>query len=291
MDFLTSPYSWWVEPFTENSFMQKPLWAGFLVVISTSIVGVWVILKGLSFLSDALAHGILPGVAIAFILGFNVNLGGFIAALAMVAGISLIRKNSQLPDDTSIGLLFVGFLALSVVILSKSPVVSLNKFLFGNITGVSSLDLWKQAATAVLAVLGVVIFFRPLLVATFDETQAYLLGMKPKLFNFSLNVLLAVVIVSSFETVGNLLVFAFLIGPPATASIIVKDVKWMMPLAVLLGMFAVYIGLLISYYNETAASATMALVSVTTFAILLVIKSLYKTAKEFINPLTRINNT
>jgi len=284
MDFLTSPIEWWIAPFTQNPFMQDALLASLLVVLSTSVAGTWVVLKGLSFLSDALAHGILPGVAIAFIIGFDVAIGGFLAALIMVLGVSLVRKNSELPDDTSIGLLFVGFLSLAVIILSKSSVGDLNRFLFGSVTGIDSTDLWKQAITALIAVVCVTVFFRPLLVTTFDETQAQLLKFKPKLINLAFNALLAIVIVSSFETVGNLLVFAFLIGPPATASIVVSDIKWMMPLAVAFGVFAVFFGLIISYHYGTAPSATMALVSVSNFAIALVVRTLLRYSVNFTKP-------
>lgn len=272
MEFLTSPLDWWIEPFTSNVFMQRALWASLLAVLATSVVGTWVVLRGMSFLGDALAHGVLPGIAIAFIVGFNTTLGALIAAVIMVLGINLLRSHSPLPEDTSIGVLFVGFLALAVVILSSqsgSYTGDLNRFLFGSITGVTSDDLVRQAIAAAISVGGVVLFHRAFMVMTFSETQARLLGMRPRLAHAALLVLLAVSIVASFETVGNLLVFAFLIAPPATASLLVRRVPIIMVGAVLLGSAAATVGLLISYHHDTAAGATMALVAVVMFLVVL----------------------
>ncbi len=268
MDVVTDPWSWWVEPFTANGFMQHALLAGLLAVLATSVVGTWVVLRGMSFLGDALAHGVLPGIAIAFIVGVDTTFGALLAALIMVGGINLIRSHSPLPEDTSIGVLFVGFLALAVVIMSSrsgSYTGDLNRFLFGSITGVTPDDLIRQGVAAAVSVAGVAIFYRAFLVMTFDETQARLLGLRPRLANGVLLVLLAVSIVASFEAVGNLLVFAFLVAPPATAILIVRRVPRIMATAVLLGALSVVVGLLISFHNDTAAGATMALTAVVIF--------------------------
>ena len=272
MEFLTDPLSWWIDPFTDNVFMQKALWAGLLAVLATSVVGTWVVLRGMSFLGDALAHGVLPGVAIAFVLGGNLALGALIAALAMVGGINVIRAHSPLPEDTAIGVLFVGFLALAVVIMSSqsgSYAGELNGFLFGSITGIETSDLIRQGAAAAISVVGVIVFYRAFLVMTFDETQAQLLGLRPRLAHGALLVLLALSIVASFEAVGNLLVFAFLVAPPATATLLVRRVPIIMFTAVALGTLAVVVGLLVSYHHDTAAGATMALASVVIFLLAL----------------------
>lgn len=268
MDFLTNPVAWWIEPFTSNTFMQNALAAGLLAVLATSIVGTWVVLRGMSFLGDALAHGVLPGIAIAFVLGVNTTLGALVAALAMVGGVNVIRAASPLPEDTSIGVLFVGFLALAVVIMSSqsgSYSGDLNRFLFGSITGVDNGDLVRQAIAGVITVVGVAIFYRALLVMTFDETQAQLLGLRPRLAHIVLLVLLAFSIVASFEAVGNLLVFAFLVAPPATATLLVRRVPVIMATAVGIGAASVVVGLLVSFHHDTAAGATMALAAVVIF--------------------------
>ena len=277
MDFLTEPHGWWIEPFIDNTFMRDALWAALLAVLATSVVGTWVVLRGMSFLGDALAHGVLPGIAIAFALGADTTVGAFVAALAMVGGINLLRTYSPLPEDTSVGLLFVGFLALAVVILSSdsaSYTGDLNRFLFGSVTGIDDDDLRRQAIAATVTLLGVVGLHRAFLVMTFDETQARLLGLRPRLAHAALLVLLAVAIVASFETVGSLLVFAFLIAPPATATLLVHRVPLIMATAVAVGALAAVIGLLVSFHHDTAAGATMALTSVAAYLVVLLVQSL-----------------
>ncbi len=289
MSMLTDPVSWWIDPFTSNAFMRSALLAGILAVVATSLVGTWVVLRGMSFLGDALAHGALPGIAIAFILGIDTGIGAMVAALAMVAGVNLVRSHSPLPEDTSIGVLFVGFLALAVVIMSSQTGAytgDLNRFLFGSITGVDNADLLRQAAAAGVSVLGVTVFYRAFLVMTFDETQAQLLGLRPRLSHGVLLVLVALSIVASFEAVGNLLVFAFLIAPPATAALLVRRVPLIMVTAVGLGVGCVFLGLLISYHADTAAGATMALTSVVLFLGVVTAQSVHRAVGRFGTGLT-----
>lgn len=272
MSWLTHPLDWWIEPFTDNPFMRDALWAALLTVVCTSVIGTWVVLRGLSFLGDALAHGVLPGIAIAFVLGYSTTLGALIAAVAMVAGVQLIRAASPLPDDTSIGVLFVGFLALAVVVMSTDHgrgAGDLNRFLFGSINAVDASDLRTLLAVTAITLAGVVVLHRALVVSTFDPTLAQLLRFRPQFTHFALLVLLALAIVASFETVGSLLVFAFLVAPPATASLLVRRVPLMMAAAVAVGAVSAVVGLLISYHRSTATGATMALVTVTVFLVAL----------------------
>ena len=283
MTWLTDPWAWWIDPFVDNVFMRDALVAGLLTVITTSMVGTWVVLRGMTFLGDALAHGVLPGIAIAFIAGHSTTLGALIAAGAMVGGISLIRSHSPLPDDASIGVLFVGFLALAVVIMSTqraSYTGDLNRFLFGSVAGVTGDDITRQAIAAAIAVGGVVVFYRAFLVMTFDETLARLLGLRPRLANAALLALVAIAIVSSFESVGNLLVFAFLVAPPAAASLIGRRVPIIMVISVALGSLAAVVGLLVSWHHSTAAGATMALTSVIVFFVVLATTSVVRAAQS-----------
>lgn len=277
MDFLTSPFDWWIEPFYDNVFMRNALWSGLLAVLATSTVGTWVVLRGMSFFGEAMAHGVLPGLAIAFILGGDPTLGALTAALVMVYGINLVHNHSPLPEDSSIVLLYVGFLALAVVILSSSSGAyagDLTRFLFGSITGVTNSDLIRQLIIAGITLLGIVVLHRAFLVMTFDEVQARLLGLRPRLAHAGLLALLAISIVASFQAVGNLQVFAFLVGPPSTAAMLVRRIPVMMVTAVILGSISVVVGLLISYHHDTAAGATMALGTVVLFLIAVLIRSL-----------------
>ena len=277
MELLTDPVAWWIDPFTSNVFMQRALYAGLLAVLTTSVVGTWVVLRGMSFLGDALAHGVLPGIALAFIIGVHTTIGAFVAAIVMVWGINMIRRYSPLPDDTSIGVLFVGFLALAVAIMSSSSAAytgDLNRFLFGSITGVDDGDLRRQIIAAAISLGGVAVFYRAFLVMTFDYAQAQVLGLRPRLAHGVLLVLLATSIVASFEAVGNLLVFAFLIAPPATAVLLVRRVPRIMVAACIVGGASVVVGLLASYHYDTAAGATMALTAVVVFLAVLTVRAL-----------------
>ena len=272
MEIFTDPLAWWVDPFVSNQFMRNALFAGVLAVLTTSSVGTWVVLRSMSFLGEALAHGVLPGIAIAFIIGGNTAAGALIAAIVMVLGVNLIRAHSPLPTDTSIGVLFVGFLALGVVIMSSqagSYVGDLSRFLFGSITGVEAEDLVRQGVAAVITVGGALIFYRAFLVLTFDETQAQLLGLRPRLTHVALLVLIAIAVVASFEAVGSLLVVAFLIAPAATATMLLRRVPVIIGTAIGIGLLSVVVGLLVSYHYDTAAGATMALVAVSTFMVAL----------------------
>ena len=277
MEFLTSPFDWWIEPFVDNIFMRKALWSGLLAVLATSPVGTWVVLRGMSFFGEALAHGVLPGLAIAFIVGGDPTLGALVAALVMISGINLIRNHSPLPDDSSIVLLYVGFLALAVVIMSSSSGAysgDLSRFLFGSITGVTDSDLLRQLTIAGIALLGIMFFHRAFLVMTFDEVQARLMGLRPRLAHAALLALLAISIVASFQAVGNLLVFAFLVAPPSTAAMLVRRIPATMITAVIFGAVSVVVGLLISYHHDTAAGATMTLATVVLFLFALLVRSL-----------------
>ncbi len=277
MNWLLHPWSFWVAPMIDNMFMRDAALAATLAVVCTSTIGTWVLLRGLTFLGDALAHGVLPGIAIAWAFGANTSLGAIIAALVMVGGISTIRSNSPLPDDASIGILFVGFLALAVVVMSSSQGAGdLSRFLFGSISAVDGSDIARLGVIAVVAVTSIVFLHRALLMGTFDPLQSKMAGFRPQLVHGALLALIALVIVASFETVGSLLVFAFLVAPPATASLIARRVSKIVLLAVGIGVMCSYVGLIISYHQRTAAGATMALINVTVFFLALIIRRVHQ---------------
>jgi len=281
MTWLTDPIAWWIEPFADNVFMREALLATVLAVACTSVIGTWVVLRGLAFLGDALAHGVLPGIAIAWVIGIDTSIGAIIAALAMVGGVALIRQNSPLPDDVSIGVLFVGFLALAVVIMSAGAATGdLTRFLFGSINAVDGADLTRLGVVTAVVLVTVALGHRAFLVSTFDPLQARLGGLHPRATHLLLLALVALAIVASFETVGSLLVFAFLIAPPATASLLARRVVSIMALAVLLGCAASVIGLLVSYHHRAAAGGSMALANVIVFMVALVARRLVGATSE-----------
>jgi ABC-type Mn2+/Zn2+ transport system permease subunit len=272
---------WFLDPF-DPEFMQRALLAGMLAVVASSVVGTWVVLRGLSFLGDALAHGVIPGMALAVLWGFNLTIGALLTAALMVGGISLVNRRARLAEDTGVGLLFVGMLALGVIIISKSRsfATDVQSLLFGDVLGVTWGDVRLQAVAALMVVAASGLGYRAFLALSFNEAKAGSLGLRPGLTHLALLGLIALAIVSSFQAVGTLLVFGLLIGPPATAALLVRRVWLCMVVAVALGWVAVALGLVLSYQHGTAAGATMAGVSVGLFFVVLATQEVVAVARR-----------
>lgn len=264
---------WFTEPF-DAELVRNGLYAGLLAVIATSVIGTWVVVRGLSFMGDALAHGVLPGIALAFIWGFDLTLGALASAAVMVSGISVVNRRARLTEDTGIGLLFVGMLALGVIIISREGTYAgdLTSFLFGDLLGVRDSQLRLLAISAAVTVVGVVAGYRPFLALSFNRDKAEALGLRPGLAHAAMLALLAFAIVSSFRAVGTLLVFGLLVAPPATASLLVRRLPLMMVTAVGIGIVSVYTGLVLSYHFDTAGAATVAAVAVGAFFVVLTVR-------------------
>ena len=263
--------SFLIEAF-EPAFMQRALIGSLIAVIATSLVGTWIVLRGLAFLGDALAHGVIPGVALAVLWGFNPALGAFVSALVMSGLVTFVSNRTPVRDDTAIGLLFVGMLALGVVIVSKagSFTTDVTAILFGDALGITKADIQNQMIYTSIVVVLTVLLYRPFLALTFNQMKAHTLGMRPRLSQAALLGLLSLSIVASFQSIGTLLVFGLLVAPPATASLLVKRVPLIMAVSILLGSLAVVAGLLISFHYGTAGGATMAGISVLLFFIALI---------------------
>ena len=261
---------WWSAPF-ELAFQQRALFGGILAALMASTVGTWLVLRGMSFFGDAFVHGVIPGVAAAVVLDINPLLGAAVAAAVMVAAIELVQRKTILGEDTSIGLLFVGMLALGVVIISQldSYAGSLTSILFGDALGVSNADIVSQLVVLAAVVVISLVLYRPLVALSLNRDKAELLGMRPGLAHAALLVLIALAVIGSYQSVGTLLVFGLLVGPPATASLLSRTISRMMLIAAGVGVFSVWMGLTLSYYLGTAASATMALVPIVLFFVVL----------------------
>ena len=262
---------WVTEPFG-YAFMRNALAAGLLTVIASSLVGTWVVMRGLAFIGDALAHGVLPGIAVAAVLGGNLALGAAVGALVMVGGISLVTGHRRISEDTAIGLLFVGMLALGVAIISARGAYAgdLTTILFGDPIGVQRSALGAIALSTVIALVASIVGYRAFLALTYDRAKAQTLGLNPRLAHLAMLGLVALVVVTSFRAVGTLLVFAFLVAPPATAVLVARRVPIVMAVSVLFGSLAVVLGLLVSYHLATATAATIAGLSVLGFFVVLV---------------------
>lgn len=265
---------WWLAPF-ELGFQQRALWGGILAALMASTVGTWLVLRGMSFFGDAFVHGIIPGIAAAVVLDVNPFIGAAVAALIMVVAIELVQRKTVLGEDTSIGLLFVGMLALGVVIISQldSYSGSLTSILFGDALGVTWSGIYSQLVLLAIVLIAVVVLYRPLLALSLNKEKAELLGMRPGFTHAALLALIALAVIGSYQSVGTLLVFGLLVGPPAVASLLSRSVVQMMVVAAVVGVISVWLGLTISYHFGTAASATMALVPIVLFFALLGLKN------------------
>jgi len=265
--------NWLSEPFA-FTFMQQALAAAMLAVVVCALVGTWVVLRGLAFIGDALAHGVIPGVAAAQLLGIGLVFGAVASALVMAGGITLVNRRARVGDDAAIGLLFVGMLALGVIIISGTASRDLTALLFGSIVGVTMGDVWLLVGAVAVVVLATLVFFRPLLALTFNADKAASLGMRPGFTHALLMVLVTVAVVSSFQAVGTLMVFGLIVAPPATATLFAARVGTVMAGAVAVGWLAAVAGLVLSYHAGTAAGASIAGMSVLVFFIALGIRGI-----------------
>lgn len=263
MDLLLAPF--------QSGFTQRGLVAAGLVAVTCAVVGVWVVLRSLSFMGDALAHGVIPGIAIATIRGFDLTLGAALGAAVTVLGVSLVSNRTRLTEDTGIGLLFVGLLSLGVIILSSADsfAVNVTAFLFGDVLGVTWGDVRLQALAAVVALVASAVLHRAFVALAFDERKAQLLGLRPRLARAVLLGLLAMTVVTAFRTVGSLLVFGLLIAPAAAATLVTRRLVPTMALAVAIGLVAVVAGLEVSYHLNLAGSAAMSGTAVLVFFLVL----------------------
>jgi zinc/manganese transport system permease protein len=268
-----TPWQWVVDPFRDSVTMQHGLLAGTFAAVACGLVGTWIVLRGMTFLGDALAHGVLPGLALATVVGFSPTIGAVVSAALMIAGIELVGRRSRLPEDAAIGLLFVGMLALGVLIVSSSASFAgdLTGFLFGGITSVTVGDLVLGAVVAGVVVLAVVVGYRAFLALAFNRSTARLVGMRSALTHAVLLVLVTATVVASFKTVGTLLVFALVTAPSAAASQLVRRVPGVLVLSVVLAEVAVVAGLLISWHARLAAGAAMAVSAVALFVVALAV--------------------
>ena len=263
------------EPFINNTFLLRALIAGILVSISCGIVGTFVVLRGLAFIGDALAHGVLPGIAVAILLGIPGIIGASVGALVMVGGISLITRRSQLSSDTAIGLLFVGMLALGVVIVSRSTSFTgdIVRVLFGEILGINSQAVIVQLIATLVLGGAAVVCARPFLLLCFNPEQAQVSGFSPRIYHNIMLAMIAIAVIVSFQTVGTLLVFGMLLAPAGAGALLARRIEAMMAWAALIGSVSVYTGLLASYYFDLAAGSSIVLVATILFFFVLAAKN------------------
>lgn len=248
-----------IDPFSAG-FMLRALTGGALVAATCAIVGTWVVIRGMAFLGEALGHGMLPGVAIATLLGIPAMIGGAASAVVMSAAIGALQRRERLSYDTSIGLLFVGMLSLGVIIVShsRSFATDATAMLFGDVLAITAGDIVVMAIALAVTAAVALAFHRSFVAAAFDPRVARTLGLRPHLAHVALTGLVTLAVVSAFQAVGTLLVVGMLLAPAVAAGHWTRSIGSTMALATAFGVIAVAAGLAISWYAATAAGATIA---------------------------------
>lgn len=262
-DYLLAPL--------EFGFMQRGLLASVLVAAICGILGSFVVLKGLAFIGDALAHASFGGVALAFVLGANIYLGAFVFALATALGIGAISQRGRVSSDTAIGVLFSGTFALGILIISRveSYTTDLFGYLFGDVLSITESDLWAIAALGLLVLALVGAFYRQLLFVAFDPTVAAASGIPARALEYLLLALLGATIVTAIQAVGIVMVVALLVTPSATAYLFTRRFHHMVLASVALGSLSAFLGIYLSYYLDLASGAAIILVATALFFVTL----------------------
>ena len=247
-------------------FMVRGMAAAVIVGIVCALVGSYVILRGMAFFGDALAHAILPGVAIGYLISGAASASlfwwGLVTAILTAVGIGAISRGAQLKEDTAIGIVFAGMFALGIALIStmRSYTVDLVHLLFGNVLGVTTASLLLTAVFGGLVVLIIIAFYKEFLVISFDPVLAETLRLPTEALRYLLLMLIAVTIVVSLQTVGVALMLAMLVTPAATAYLLTRRLPTMMAVAALIGALSGVVGLYLSYYISIASGAAIVLV-------------------------------
>jgi manganese/iron transport system permease protein len=271
IDAITAPLQY--------AFMVRGLIAAILVGTVCATLGTYVILRGMAFLGDALAHAILPGVAVGYLVGGGARQPLFwwamITAVASALGIGAISRSTKIREDTAIGIVFAGMFALGVALIStvRSYTADLAHFLFGDVLGVRESDLLLIGVFGGLILLTVLAFYKEFLVLSFDPILASTLRLPVRLLDFLQIILIAVAIVVSLQTVGVALMIAMLVTPAATASLLTRKLPVMMLLAALSASLSGIIGLYLSFYLNIASGAAIVLSCTGLFALIWLVQS------------------
>lgn len=264
-----------LNPFAAE-FVQRALLGGALVAVVCGVVGTWVVLRGMAFLGEAMAHGMLPGVAVATLVGVPPMAGAAVSAAAMSLGVGALQRRGRLSADTSIGLLFVASLSLGVIVISasRSFATDASAILFGDILAIERGDLAVLAVAVAVTLAVAALGHRSFVALAVDPRQAQLLGLRPRLAHVLLVGLVTLAVVSAYQAVGSLLVVGMLLGPAVAAGAWTRRIVPTMIVAALVGVVAVAAGLILSWHLGTAAGATVAFAAICSGAVSTGIRSL-----------------
>jgi manganese/iron transport system permease protein len=261
LDFLTDLLN------PDLSFLPKALLIAVMSSIVCGVIGCYVVLRGMAFIGDAVAHAVFPGLAVAFLISGNLVLGGTIAGVITAVLVALFSQNRRLKEDSVIGVFFVAAFALGIVVISQAPgyAGSLQQFLFGSITGIPDEDLYVVGGTGVLILLVAFLLHKELVAITLDREMARSMGVRVFWLDIVLYVLVTLAVVISVQTIGNILVLALLITPAAAARLLTDRLGVMMVLAPGIGGSSALVGLYVSWSWDLPTGGTIVLVLTVAF--------------------------
>ena len=253
------------------AFLQKALITSVVVGIICGVIGSFIILRGMALMGDAIAHAILPGVAISYMLGVNYFYGAVVVGVLTALGIGVISDKSRIKSDAAIGIVFSAAFALGVILITKAKsAIDLTQILFGNVLYVRTMDMWLTIVIGIILLLIVVVFFKELLISSFDETMAKVYGLKKRFIHYGIMVLLTLVTVASLQTVGVILVVSLLITPASTAYLLTNRLSTMIVLSSIFGALSSIIGIYFSYVYNLPSGPVIALAATAIFLIALI---------------------
>jgi manganese/iron transport system permease protein len=260
-DFVTDLFN------PDLAFLPKALLIAVMSSIVCGVVGCYVVLRGMAFIGDAVAHAVFPGLAVAFVVSGNLILGGTLAGVATAVLVAVFAQNRRLREDSVIGVFFVAAFALGIVIISRAPgyAGSLQQFLFGSITGIPDEDLYVTGMAGVLVLAVVFLLHKEFVAITLDREMARAMGLRVFWLDIVLYVLVTLAVVISVQTIGNILVLALLITPAATARLLTDRLGVMMTLAPVIGGVSALVGLYVSWSWDFPVGGTIVLVLTTVF--------------------------
>ncbi|MBU8905693.1 metal ABC transporter permease [Desertibacillus haloalkaliphilus] len=261
--------SLFIEQLQTYQYLQQALLAAVLVGIICGVIGCFIILRGMALMGDAISHAVLPGVVIAYMVGASFFIGAVITGVLTALAIGYVSQNSRIKDDSAIGIMFTAAFALGIILVTGlgSTDVHLWHILFGNVLAVSRSDLWITFGIGIFVIAMIIVFYRPLLLSTFDSTMAKATGLPVRFIHYMLMLLLSLVTVASLQTVGIVLVVAMLITPGATAYLLTDRLPVMLVLSAIFGVISGVVGIYYSVIYDVASGAAIVLVASVLFAL------------------------
>lgn len=261
-------FSDFIDALLNYQFMQHALVTSVAVGVFCGVVGSFIVLRGMALMGDAISHAVLPGVAVSYMLGVNLFYGAVVTGLLTAVGIGYVSQNSRIKSDSAIGIVFSAAFALGVVLIAQAQsATNLNNILFGNVLTVRAADMWRTLGVGIFVLVFVFLFYKELLVSSFDPTMAAAYGLPTRTIHYALMILLTLVTVAALQTVGVVLVVAMLVTPAATAYLLTDRLSAMLWLAALCGVVSSVVGLYFSFVYDLTSGAVIVLVAATLFAL------------------------